>query len=93
MNCAKMIRYGFRPRGRHSLVGEVGSHTTQYSTCHVVISAICIKEAELEGSGTYGEKGGFMEEEESYGGRILACLPGKCSRPRKPLERGEKGGK
>lgn len=57
MNCAKMIRYGFHPRGRHCLVREVGSHTIQYSTCRVVISAICIKEARAGREWYIWEKG------------------------------------
>lgn len=56
MNFAKMIRYGFHPRGLHSLVGEAGPHTTQYNTCHVAIKAINIKKARVRGSGSHWQK-------------------------------------
>lgn len=46
-NFTMMIRYGFHPGELHSLVGEVGPHTAQYNTCHVVINAINIKKARV----------------------------------------------
>lgn len=64
----------FHPRELHSLVGEVGPHTTQNSTCHVVINATHIKKAR---AGREWFRWG-MEEEESCGGRIPACLHRKC---------------